>query len=166
MEQKAPRSVPLRFTPRSCQFAKEFYESASDVVVYGMARRRLGATMVERVTLSCLFRPAGFAAGYMESPDPRDGAEGTEERVLELHTELLAKEIDESASNVVGASMVSQMMFPRDNIFGGQRSHVSLGQPPVKAGFLEKSFPRDGAEGTEERALALHTEELSVREGV
>ena len=30
---------------------------------------------------------------------------------------------------------------------------------------MVKSDPRGGAEGIEERVLALHTEELSVREG-
>ena len=43
-----------------------------------------------RAALSCLSRPVDFAAGYMESPDPRDGAEGTEERVWALHTEELS----------------------------------------------------------------------------
>ena len=61
MEQKAPRSVSWRFTPKSCQLARRFtsgegseervlsftptscqleeiHESVSDVVVYGMAR--------------------------------------------------------------------------------------------------------------------------------
>ena len=58
------------------------------------------------------------------------------------------------------------LVIPSCDNGGEQRFPVSLGQPPVKAGFLEKSVPRDGTEGTEERALALHTEELSVREGV
>ena len=49
-------------------------------------------------------------------------------------------------------------MFPGDT-GGEQRSPVSLGHPTVKAGVLERSDPRDGAEGTEQRVLALHTEE-------
>ena len=40
-----------------------------------------------REMLSCLSRPVDFAAGYMEKFDARDGSEGTEERVLALHTE-------------------------------------------------------------------------------
>ena len=42
--------------------------------------------------LSCLSRPAACEAGYMESPDPRDGTEGTEDRVLALHTEKAREE--------------------------------------------------------------------------
>ena len=42
-----------------------------------------------------------------------------------------------------------------------KRSHVSLGQPTVKARYLESPAPRGGAEGTKERVLALHTENLA-----
>ena len=52
----------------------------------------------------------------------------------------LAKEIDESASDVVGAGVVSQMMFSRDN-GGEQRSHVFLGQSTMKAGYM-RVLPR------------------------
>ena len=61
--------------------------------------------MVESDALLPLCHPT-VKAGFLESPDPRDGPEGTEERVLALHTEKLAKEIDESASDVVVCDMV------------------------------------------------------------
>ena len=65
----------------------------------------------------------------------------------------LGKEIDNSASVVVGAGVVSQMMFSSDT-GGEQRSHVSPGQPTVKAGDKESPAPR---------VLALRTKE--AREG-
>ena len=49
-----------------------------------------------------------------------------------------------------------RLRLPATN-FGEQRSLVRVGQPTVKAA-------RAGAEGTEERVLALNTEELSARE--
>ena len=53
---------------------------------------------LRRALLSSLSRPADCD---MQKFAPRGGAEGTEERVLVLHVEKLAKEIDESASVVV-----------------------------------------------------------------
>ena len=44
---------------------------------------------------------------------PRVGAEGTEERVLARHTEKSAKEIDESASDVVDLRHGTMMFSPR-----------------------------------------------------
>ena len=78
-------------------------------------------------------------AGYMESPDPRGGAEGTEERVLALHTEKPVKEIDESASDVVVCGMARRCSLA--TIGGEQRSPVSLGQPPLQL-VTWRSLPR------------------------
>ena len=68
----------------------------------------------------------------------------------------LAEEIDESASVVVGDGMVSQMMSSRDKLRRATLSCLSLGQPAVKVGYMEKFDARDGAEGTEERDMECH----------
>ena len=86
---------------------------------------------LRRALLSCLSRPDDFESWWRFTP------------------KKLAKEIDESASVVVGARMMSHVLFSRDN-GGEQHSHVSLGQLFVKAGYMDSPAPRGGgAEGTE-----------------
>jgi len=97
----------------------------------------------------------------MESPVPRGEAEGTEERVLALHTEKF-EEIDESASVVVGG-MVSQMMSSRDKFWSALLSSLSLGHPTVKAGYMESLVPRFGAKSTEDRVLAFRNRRKFLR---
>ena len=71
---------------------------------------------------------------------------------------VLARKTDESASDVVGDGMVAQRLFiPRDSC-GEHCSLVSLGQPTVQAGYMERLVRVMGAQSTEERVLALHTE--------
>ena len=94
-------------------------------------------------------------AGYMEKSDPRDGAEGTEERVLALHNEKLGKEIDESASVVVGPAEGTE---ERDLELHTEKLARELDE---SASVVFSPAPRGRAGGTEERDLELHTEKLA-----
>ena len=59
----------------------------------------------------------------MEKSDPRGGAEGTEERVLALHTEKLAKEIDESASVVASLALRGGAEGTEERVLAWSRRH-------------------------------------------
>ena len=129
------RSVVPRRRCQLWQFAREINESGPDVVIYGM------------VPSSLVSLPAA-CEGWLHGEVDARYAEGTDERVLALHTEVttlatveLAGEIDESASDVVVYGMV-RARLPVPNC--GEQ--CSLGQPTLKAGHMQK-VPTDNVQG-------------------